>query len=115
MPEVRFVGSTALIAKGMQNVVDAVAQSAETMAADAQRRAPVRTGTLRASIHTTDLKASGSEVSVRVATGGEANEYAVFQELGTSRMGAHPYMLPALLAHEPLHRKILDAAWKGAF
>lgn len=114
MPEVRYVGSPALIARGMAAVRVAVAQSAEVLAADAADRAPVDEGTLQASIHVASITASGNEVTAKVSTGGEANEYALYQELGTSKMAAQPYMAPAALAHEQLHQKMCETAWKGA-
>jgi HK97 gp10 family phage protein len=116
MPEVRiFASSEALIERGMEALVQAVTESAETMAADAQDRAPVDTGTLRASIHVEGVQRSGLEVKATVATGGEASDYAVFQELGTTKMAAQPFMGPAAINHEPLHQKVCEAAWNGAF
>lgn len=115
MPIVTYVGSAALMARGMANITQAVTESAETLVSSAQQLAPVDTGTLKASIHVADVTAGPGQVSARVSTGGEASEYAVYQELGTSRMAAQPYMTPALAAHAELHRKVCEAAWKGAF
>ena len=50
MPIVTYIGSPALIARGMAAVRPAVIQSAETLASAAQANAPVDTGTLRASL-----------------------------------------------------------------
>lgn len=113
MPEVRLIGSAAIIARGMAGVQAAVAQSAEALAADAGAQAPVDTGTLRASIHVQSVEASGTEVKATVSTGGEASEYAVYQELGTSKMAAQPFMTPALAAHAPVHRRMCETAWKA--
>lgn len=115
MPEVRYVGSAALIAQGMSRVAQAVTESAETLATEAQNMAPVDTGTLRASIHVKGVQVGATEVKATVATGGEASEYAEYQEVGTSKMAAQPYMGPALINHAPLHNAVCEAAWKGGF
>ena len=115
MPIVTYIGSAALIAQGMSRVAQAVPQSAETMATEAQGLAPVLTGTLRAGIHVKSVKVTATEVTATVATGGEASEYAEYQEVGTSKMAAQPYMGPALINHAPLHKAVCEAAWKGGF
>lgn len=115
MPIVTYVGSPALIAQGMGRIAQAVTESAETLATAAQDLAPVDTGTLRASIHVKSVEAGATEVKATVATGGEASEYAEYQETGTSKMAAQPYMGPALINHAPLHKAVCEAAWKGAF
>jgi HK97 gp10 family phage protein len=57
----------------------------------AVRKAPVLTGTLRRSIHTeTAATADGA-----VGRTGTNVEYAPFQEFGTSRMRAQPFLRPA--------------------
>lgn len=115
MPEVDYVGSQALLERGMAALRQAVAESAETLASAAQERAPVDTGTLRASIHVEKVEASGLSVAAEVSTGGEANEYALYQEVGTSKMAAQPYMTPALVDHANLHRQVCEKAWEDAF
>ena len=57
--------------------------------ADAQRYAPVATGVLRSSISYV-RKGPGSYSIIATAP------YAVYVELGTSRMAAQPYLRPAL-------------------
>lgn len=68
-----------------------VAKVARDMQADAQQRAPIDTGNLR-----------GSGYAVKVAPFtwqvGFTAEYALYQELGTRRMRARPYMVPAWVA-----------------
>jgi len=54
----------------------------------AKRLAPVDTGRLRASIHTTPMKPA-REIAVSDGT-----NYGVFQEFGTSKMKAHPFLRP---------------------
>jgi HK97 gp10 family phage protein len=56
--------------------------------------APVDTGRLRSSI-THEVEVQGAEVVGRIGTN---VEYAIFQEFGTSRMPAHPYLRPGLAA-----------------
>lgn len=115
MPNISYVGSEVLLARGMSALKDAVGQSAEALATSAQRLAPVDTGTLRASIHVDSLETTGRTVTATVTTGGEASEYAVYQELGTRRMAAQPYMTPALAQHRPVHVQMCETAWKAAF
>lgn len=115
MPHVSYVGSEMLLARGMSALTDAVSQSAEALATSAQRLAPVDTGTLRASIHVDSVETTGRTVTATIATGGEASEYAVYVELGTRRAAAQPYMTPALAQHRPVHVRMCEMAWKGAF
>ncbi len=60
----------------------------------AKRNAPVDTGRLRSSIGT-NLGHDSDGLYVEV---GSEVEYALYQELGTRRMPAHPYLRPALRA-----------------
>lgn len=71
--------------------------------ADAKERAPVDTGALKNSIHSTLGRLSNI-----VGTG---IEYAIYQEFGTYRMAAHPFLIPAL----ERHRAAFLAAWKQLF
>ena len=57
--------------------------------ADAKRFAPVLTGTLKRSIY-------HEFPNKHTALVGSNLEYAAHQELGTSKMAAHPYLRPAL-------------------
>jgi HK97 gp10 family phage protein len=57
---------------------------------DAKKLAPVETGALRASLNAE--RKSKSPVRWVIQDG---VEYGVFQELGTSRMAAHPFLVPA--------------------
>lgn len=60
---------------------------------EAKARVPVRTGFLRRSI-SSDVQWSGRNRVV--VTIGPNAEYGAFVEFGTSRMGAQPYMRPAI-------------------
>lgn len=77
-------------------------------------KAPVRTGTLRASIHVESIVDSGFTVTGMVATGGEA-DYAVYVEEGTSKMAAEPYMQPALIENAPAYAEAMARAARGQF
>ena len=80
-------------------IKQAAAQQVETTArqieATSKGLAPVRTGTLRRSIHTV-LEAGGLRALV-----GPSVLYGKFVEFGTRRMGARPYMRPAAERHMP--------------
>ena len=56
--------------------------------ADAKKKSPIDTGRLRASLT--------HEVRNMIGKVGTNVEYAPFVEFGTSRMGAKPYLYPAL-------------------
>lgn len=60
---------------------------------DAKASAPVDTGALRGSISTTTA-GDGRSGSMSVEVGPTV-EYGAYVELGTSRMGAQPYLAPA--------------------
>lgn len=70
-------------------VADEIARSAFQVEAVAKAKAPVRTGTLRRSIHTV---LSDGGLTARV---GPSVAYGFFVEFGTRFMSARPYMRPA--------------------
>ena len=85
--------------------------SALAVEADAKARAPVDTGALRASIHTTfDMGAARSVAEVSPGV-----HYDIYQELGTSIMAPQPYLFPALRAHTAQFYAGMAAAIGGAF
>ena len=98
------------------NVLDALEKATKQTAlaaqADARDNAPVDTGNLKQSIsteHERSIEAATSTVYTNV-------EYGLYQEMGTVKMAAHPYMMPALNANkstfEQLARKELKTAIK---
>lgn len=72
--------------------IAALGAGADVVVNEADRLAPYRTGTLAGSIHWEE--STSGEIEVDVSTGPEA-PYDIYQEFGTSRMAAHPYMRPA--------------------
>lgn len=66
---------------------------------DAEALAPVRTGALKLSIHVAEIGRGIWRIS---AGTGLPDGRAVFQELGTSRMPAQPYIRPALYQRRAL-------------
>lgn len=77
-----------------------VRKTAKDIESTAKGLAPVDTGNLKSSIGTSDLRAMGTSGSIEAEVRATAN-YAIYQELGTSRMAAQPFMGPAASKHEP--------------
>jgi HK97 gp10 family phage protein len=59
----------------------------------AKKYAPVDTGLLRSSIH---QEFPGGDVIAQIALFGSDCNYAIFQELGTYKMAAQPFMAPMM-------------------
>ena len=83
----------------------AVKKTAKDIEATAKTLAPVDTGNLRSSIKTSDLR-SVSQDSPSAEVRASAN-YAVYQELGTSRMAPQPFMGPAADKHSPAFQEAM--------
>lgn len=116
MVQFRYVGTAALLAKAQHAIRKGVEQAAEDLVGQAQAAAPVDTGTLRASIHVAAITTSGTSITARVATGGEANEYAVYQHEGTSRgVPATKFLEGPLLENAEVYREMIRRAASGAF
>ena len=84
----------------------AVRKTAKDIEKTAKQLAPVDTGFLRGGIGTSDLR-STTENNPEAEVRATAN-YAVYQELGTSRMAAQPFMRPAADKHEPAFLKAME-------
>lgn len=76
---------------------------------DAKAAAPVDTGNLRNSIHATNT-GGGDTVSVEVST---SVNYAIYQELGTSRMAPHPFLFPAFDRNKPAFIQAMEQLVNG--
>ena len=73
-------------------VGNAIAEGCELVVGDAKGLAPYKTGNLHDSIH------SQSDGLTGVA--GTNVEYSIYQEYGTYKMKAHPFLFPALQANK---------------
>lgn len=72
-----------------KQVVDQVARSTYDVEARSKQLCPVRTGTLRRSIHSVFEQGGLRGIC------GPSVDYGLFVEMGTRHMGARPYMRPA--------------------
>lgn len=88
-------------------VMGEVSKAAFEIEAQAKAKAPVRTGTLRRSIHTV-LSNGGMSAAV-----GPSVLYGKFVEFGTRRMGARPFMRPAAESVLPKFTAAIRAALAG--
>jgi hypothetical protein len=59
----------------------------------AKKYAPVDTGLLRSSIH---QEFPGDDIIAQIALFGSDCDYAIYQELGTYKMAAQPFMAPMM-------------------
>lgn len=75
----------------------------------AKRLCPVKTGRLRNSITHTTMDEDGKAFAVI----GTNVEYAAYVELGTSRTGKKPYLVPAATDNKTVYEAILRAELDG--
>lgn len=124
----------------MAAITTATEQAANDLVAASQAATPVRTGTLRASIHTDGAKVAGYTVTAKVATGGEASAYAELVHEGTGphiilprqakalafngivvKSVHHPgtpafkYIERPLIANRPVYLALIERAAAAAF
>lgn len=99
----------ALIAAVEANSKGAPKRVADRIAVSARARAPVSTGLLRSSIRTESISA-GKEAQVVVDA-----PYAGFVEFGTYKMGARPFLSPAVAEHEEEFMLEIAKPLGGAF
>lgn len=78
-----------IIAAHPQRAGEIVRGAAFAVEGKAKTLAPVDTGALKNSLHT-EMR---GKLTAVVADG---VEYGIYQEFGTSRMGAHPFLVPAV-------------------
>lgn len=86
---------TKAVQRAVQDAKERVVMDAALLIeTEAKLLAPVRTGTLRRSIHREVVESTAVRTVVKVGPD-ELVTYAGFVEMGTSRMKAQPYMRPA--------------------
>ena len=119
MPEVRYVGVAFLQQRGIAAVSKAVGEAALELQAESAKIAPFDKGTLQASIHVEGPTVNGNEASAKVATGGEASDYAIVQHENTSlshKDGRQAKFIERpLLALTPKFQDKIAAAGREAF
>lgn len=115
MGEFRYIGTAALLGRGRAAIREAVVDSAEDLVSQAQDRTPVDTGNLKASIHVASVVGAGLGVEATVATGGEANEYAIYVHEGTYKMVGRPFLSQALIDNANVYRQAIARAAQGAY
>lgn len=104
-----------MIARALAGAAAAAELAAEDLVSQAQDITPVDTGTLKASITHDGAEISGFSIQVRVYTGGESSEYAVYQHEGTSKgVPATKFLERPLLANKQLYQEIIAAGAAGA-
>lgn len=103
-----FMRKLVLFERALDNRLESAMQTAVSIVeADAKDRAPYEYGTLESSI------ASEVKADVKNAVKGYVGsniEYAPFQEFGTSKMGAQPYLQPAIEANRSRILALFQAA-----
>jgi HK97 gp10 family phage protein len=95
----KLAGASARLHEIAFNILDQGGADIETMA---EQLVAVRTGYLRSTIY---HKVEGLSLEA-----GATADYAVYQEFGTSRMAAHPFLRPAFDAYQ---QRIYDALLHG--
>jgi HK97 gp10 family phage protein len=81
-------------AKWLQDVATAVDKVGDKVVETAKGLVAKRTGKLASTIVRGPLTIAGSRIFVQI-TAGDGTRYAIYQEFGTHKMAAHPYMRPA--------------------
>jgi len=119
MPDVKYVGLAFLNARGIEAVSKAVGRAALDLQAKSADAAPFEFGTLKGSIHVEGPDVRGNEATAKVATGGEASDYAIIQHENTSlnhpRGGGAKYIERPLLAMIPEYTRQIEQAGRDAF
>ena len=98
-----FPQARSSFASALDRAMEAVGMAAEGYA---KEEAPVDTGELRNSI-------SHATMDNKAVAIGTNTEYAIYQEMGTYKMPAHPYIKPAISDHTAEYKSIVEAAMKA--
>lgn len=99
---------SAISKKTKEKIKKAIKRCGLKVEGDAKRICPVRTGLLRNSIHTSEVR---KDYSVKVSTN---VFYAPFVEFGTIRQNAQPFMRPALYNNQKFCIDYLKSAINNA-
>lgn len=86
---------------------------AKSIRDEAKSRVPVKTGTLRDSITMETVEKDEDGVTIRIGPGKEGF-YGLFLELGTSKMPARPWLVPAVKGKQQEALKAVEDALKKA-
>lgn len=93
----------AYTAVSLAKVAAAVSKATFDVETQAKARAPVDTGFLRSAITGRMVGTTEGEVVANA-------DYSIFQEFGTYRMAAHPFMVPAVEQVVPAFQQMIRAA-----
>ena len=99
---------------------DGFVESADYVKERAKRRAPKRRGRLKSAIASGDMELSRGKAKIDVGIDSSVKPfskdgyYARFQEMGTSKMRAHPYLRPALDESKSRVEQIISQKLKEA-
>jgi hypothetical protein len=122
MAEVSFIGADALVERALDAVEVAVNESAEHLVGAAMAATPVKTGTLRGSLHTDGAERGGDSVTARVETGGESSAYSAIVHEGHRADGSYQrkagpakFLERPLLENRPLYIEAMRRAAASAF
>jgi len=122
MSDIKFIqyGDIKSVADAIEKEV--VVKQCAKIAAQAKQLAPVDTGNLKGSIGYKTKEKETAEPALspkpnkNIGYVGSAKEYAVYQEFGTRKMQAQPYLRPAVEAvntnAEQALKKIADGVFK---
>lgn len=109
--DVQFTDNSAAVLEALREAVgrslERMGQAAEDHAKD---YAPVDTGHLRDSIQ---HAVADDEQAVYIGTKDEDVDYAKYQELGTVKMPAHPFLKPAVSNHASEYVNIIKEEMNG--
>lgn len=110
MSNVEFTDNSAKVLEAFQAAIGrSLERMGQTAEDHAKEYAPVDTGHLKKSIH---HAVAEDENAAYVGTNDDEVDYAVFQELGTVKIPAHPFLKPAVAQHAGEYRKIIEEELK---
>lgn len=109
MSEFRFIDNSDKVKEAFEEqILQALEGIGATVTMRAKDKAPVDTGALQADIR---YEVAPEESAVYIGNTKEI-PYAVYQELGTSKMQAHPYLKPACMESKGAIQRIVKGTMK---